>query len=250
MDYTLPNWLQEVGSSIYWICQFALLYPLWVAWQRREYWTLPVQILFWVLVALEINCFFLNTLNLLSLNAEFIAMFELPSYGISTWGFAHLQSNIRCLGFIGVYYYALQSQTIRRVLHGWIPVLVLIALFDSFYFNPFLEFKHNEYTEFSQNITVIVLCLLYFEQLLQQLRTSQIEREPMFWISISAIVQLTGVLVFGNIINKMLADTNYTNGRNYQALFGLVHSSVTLVSYGLLTLAFYQLGRQQKMVLK
>jgi hypothetical protein len=248
MDYTLPNWLQNAGITIYWICQFALLYPLWVAWQRREYWTLPVQILFWSLVALEINCFFLNTFNQLDTSAAFKARF--PPHGISTWGFAHLQGNIRGLGYIAVYYYALQSQTIRRVLRSWIPVLVLIALLDSFYFNPFLEFKHNEYTEFSQNITVIVLSLLYFEQLLQQLRTSQIEREPMFWISISAIVQLTGVLVFGNIINKILADTHFTIGRTFQALFGLVSSSITLVSYVLLTLAFYQLGRQQKMALK
>ncbi|WP_303310707.1 hypothetical protein [Hymenobacter sp. BT730] len=248
MDYTLPIWLRETGVIIYWICQVALLYPLWVAWRRRDYWTLPVQILFWVLVALEVNCFFLDLFNLLDNSAEFRARF--PPYGISTWPFVHVQINLWGLGYIAMFYYALQSPKIRQVLRIWVPVLLIISLLDSFYLHPFVDFKADQYAQTSQFITVIVLCVLYFEQLLQQLRISQVERDPLFWIATASILYFTSSLVMGSLTNKMLADTHYTNGRNFQALFGLISSSACLLSYVLLTIGFYQLGREQKLVLQ
>lgn len=243
MNIQLPEWLVILGNTIYWVCQIALLVPLLVAWQRRAYWTKPLQALFWVLVALEINCFFLNFRTLIRLCGL------KPDQAFSTWPLFHLQSNFHGLGHLLVFYYAINNRLIRKVIRLSVPVLVALALLDSFYLNPFANYKANTITQVTESLIVLGLSIIYLEQLLVELPVNRVEHNPMFWVTIYVIVFFAGTLIMDVLMNSLNIDVHATSAKKYlKPVFGLVNSSVTLLSYVLLTLAYRNCGRQDERV--
>lgn len=237
MDQSLPEWLVTLGHTIYWICQVALLIPLWMAWQRRRFWTPPLQALFWILTVLEINCFFLNLLPFLYRQGY--------AWAYTNWPLIHLQTNLDGLGHILVFYCAIRSPRIRKGVRIVVPLLAVLALVDSFYLNPFAQYKHDIYTQVAQYSVALALCLLYLEQLIQEIQYRRIERNPMFWVAIYTIISLAGTLIMGSLINTLLVDIHAPNlAKFYRAIFGLVESSVVLLSYFLLFMAYRNCGRE------
>ncbi|QIX62588.1 hypothetical protein HER32_15965 [Hymenobacter sp. BT18] len=243
MDIVLPEWLVTLGNTLYWVCQVALLIPLWLAWQRRAYWTKPLQVLFWVLVVVETNCFLLALPTL-------VRLFGFKTNpNLSTWPLFHLQSNFHGLGHLLVFYYAIHNKQICKVIRLLVPVLVALALLDSFYLNPFANYKPNTITQVTESLIVLGLSIIYLEQLLVELPVSRVEHNPMFWVTIYTILFFAGTLIMDILMNSLNIDVHAASTRKYlMPVFGLVSSSVTLLSYVLLTWAYRNCGRQDERV--
>ncbi|RYU82181.1 hypothetical protein [Hymenobacter persicinus] len=92
------------------------------------------------------------------------------------------------------YWYALTGPRNRRFLVASLTVFVLVFVGESVYWGGFWQ-GENPCSHAVQTIVLLSFALLYFEQLLRELRTIQLEHDPMFLVSVGVMLYYAGTIV-------------------------------------------------------
>lgn len=118
----------------------------------------------------------------------------------------------------------------------WLPVVVvlfsLVSLYS--YIEPENLFRFNTVQRFAESFLVLALVLLYFYKIIRDLVIINLEREPMFWVSVGLLLYFSGnVFIF--------VSSNYVIQRSTtlsQKLWN-IHALLYMVLYGLYTWALW-----------
>jgi hypothetical protein len=96
--------------------------------------------------------------------------------------------------FLGyLFYQNTHVESSRRLLKAGFVVFVVVAATEWLYFEGITG--NQAYTRATQSILLIGATMLYFEQILQELRNIQLHRDPMFLVSIGVILYYAGALM-------------------------------------------------------
>jgi hypothetical protein len=102
------------------------------------------------------------------------------------------------------------------------------------------------YTIVLKSTFVVVLVLLYFEQMLQELRNVRLERDPMFVISVALLLYFAGTVVT-LVMKTYFIDHNAL--LQAQIVFA-VNSVLNLVMSGLIAWGFWLSGQRQQVAVE
>lgn len=122
-------------------------------------------------------------------------------------------------------------QSVDKIAYAIIAASVLFVLFNIVFVHGF--FKVSTYSISVQAVGTIVVSLLYFYVLIQQLPTESITKLPMFWINTAMLIYHSGIfLIFlsADYLTTVLGD-NFI-------VYLSIHHVIALIYYALL---FYAL---------
>lgn len=91
------------------------------------------------------------------------------------------------------YYQTLHTRNGRRVLLTGTIIFIVVALMESIYWRG--DYGAKTYTRVCQGVLLVGAALVYFEQVLRELRNIQLERDPMFLISVGTTLYYSGTLM-------------------------------------------------------
>jgi hypothetical protein len=146
--------------------------------------------------------------------------------------------------FIGVAYHRILRFRIRRY---FLPLGILytaFALLDTLVLHGLM--RSITYTTVLESTLVVVLTLLYFEQMLRELRNVRLERDPMFVISVALLLYFAGTVVTF-VMRAYFIDQNALLQR--QIVFS-VNSMLNLVMHGLIAWGFWLAGQRQQVAVE
>ncbi|GAA4018077.1 hypothetical protein GCM10022408_34730 [Hymenobacter fastidiosus] len=119
---------------------------------------------------------------------------------------------------------------------------MIVALVQVVYFRGL--YASNTYARIAQSILLIGAALLYFEQILQELRSIQLEHDPMFLVSVGVMLYFAGCLMVFILEDSMYAQKQITQvWMMYSIQFVLL-----IVFNATLTLALYRTRENVKRV--
>jgi hypothetical protein len=153
-----------------------------------------------------------------------------PHWHLAIW---HAFTVVETLFFLRIYYLTLTSRLLGRLIIGVTPVFLVFAALDTFYLEGINQI--NSYTHVLQSAVLIGLALLYFEQLLNELRVMRLERDPLFLVSTAVVLYFSGTVLMYVFINHFLT----TNDHAGNEVIYTINSVVNLVQYSLFALAFW-----------
>ncbi|UOQ55327.1 hypothetical protein [Hymenobacter cellulosivorans] len=219
----IPSWLLTVCEYLEQIAGLVVLLPLGLGvwrWPR-----LPTT--------LRLLTGYLAFTEIVLLTSSLVELYW-PVWSISLW---HLFTLVQTLLFLRIYYLTLTSPALRRLLPAVVVAFTAFALLDSLY----LEGLHqmNSYTHVLQSALLIGLALLYFEQLLNELRVIRLEQDPLFLVSTAVVLYFSGTVLLYVFVNKLSAPADYAS---HQVIYTL-NSMVNLIQYVLFALAFWYAGQ-------
>lgn len=161
----------------------------------------------------------LNTLGLILMLQKQNNLFIMPIYTVGEFALLAL-----------VYRYTLQSEAFNR----WLPWLVggfaAYTLFDVLPTGRLTAFRPGQ--QVVQCVLVLVLVTLYFRKLLQELRVTQLRKEPMVWVSAGLLVYFLGYLqiaLFGHYLLRY--------SKEFNLLVWGIHAVLFMALYGCYSLA-------------
>ncbi|WBO85074.1 hypothetical protein [Hymenobacter yonginensis] len=146
--------------------------------------------------------------------------------------------------FIGVAYHRVLRFRLRRY---FLPLGILytaFALLDTFVLHGLM--LPITYTTVLKSVLIIALTLLYFEQMLRELRNVRLERDPMFVISVALLLYYAGTVV-AFIMRAYFIDQNAL--LQIQKVYA-VNSVLNLVMHGLIARGFWLAGRQPQLAVE
>jgi hypothetical protein len=169
-----------------------------------------------------------------TLLAATVAELYQPQWHLALW---HAFTILETLIFFRIYYLTLRFRLLQRLILWVTPVFTLFALLDTFYLEGLQQV--NAYTHVLQSALLIALALLYFEQLLNELQVTRLERDPLFLVSTAVVLYFSGTVLMFVFINHFLTTNDYAGNR----VVYTINSVVNLVQYTLFSLAFWYAGR-------
>lgn len=99
------------------------------------------------------------------------------------------------LGILSVIFYQiLNSSRIKKMILFVAPVLVLFGLLN--YITIQGPFQYNTYSVIFAHIPIIILCLCYFKQLLQETSIIVLHKEPLVWMTMGTFIYHSASLPF------------------------------------------------------
>lgn len=146
--------------------------------------------------------------------------------------------------FIGGAYHCVLRFRLRRY---FLPLGVLytaFALLDTFVLHGLM--RSITYTIVLKSAFVVVLTLLYFEQILRELRNIRLERDPMFVISVALLLYYAGTVV----ALMMQAYFSEQNALLQSQIVYTVNSVLNLVMHGLIAWGFWLVGQQPQVAVE
>jgi len=211
----VPAWLLKASEILEWVSQLSIVVPLVIAWRRRAFFTPAVRVLSWYVylslftsLALQIGRHLLHVNNPVQ----------------------HLYTLLKTLLFSHMYYLALQRPWHRQLVY-WLTIgFVVFAALDAFYFEGLM--RYNSYSRALQSLLLIGFAMLYFEQMLRELRVPRLERDSLFLASVGLVIYSAGTGMLFVLTNNFNEDLS---------MLTLAFDTVFLLNIifnGLLTLAF------------
>ncbi|HEX8427212.1 hypothetical protein [Hymenobacter sp.] len=213
-------WILKFRTILTYTGELSLLLPIWVGYQRWFVLQKHHKVVLWCCVMWAI----------LTIVGEIL--FALKRHNLFVWNIVTILEAL----FLGyAFYLVLRSQKIRRLLRVAAVVFLVTALIDFFYLSGLGA--TTVYTVALESVLLIATVLLYFEQLLRELRTTSLEQNPMFVIGIGVITYFAGtVMVF------LLQDS--VSGVQ-EMIMMMVNSFLSLVLNAIIARAFWLVGRVQ-----
>lgn len=220
--------LMQLLYALSYLGQASILVPIIIGFQRRRLLTPASRIIF--------HCC-LMWLVMMTLG-ESIRKAGYPN--IFVWDTVTILE----MWFIGVAYHRVLRFRFRRY---FLPLGILytaFALLDTFVLHGLLQ--SITYTIVLKSALVVVLTMLYFEQMLRELRNVRLERDPMFVISVALLLYFAGTVVTF-VMKAYFKDQNAL--LQAQIVFA-VNSVLNIVMHGLIAWAFWLVGRQQQVAVE
>ncbi|MDF7810326.1 hypothetical protein [Hymenobacter sp. YC55] len=213
-------WVLKVRPILTYTSELSLLLPIGVGYR---YWSVLQKhhkVILWCCVMWAV------------LTAIGEILFAAKQHNLFVWNTVTILETL----FLGYAFYSvLRSSKARYFLRIAAGVFIVLAVTDFFYLSG-LE-ATTVYTVAAESALLISTVLLYFEQLLQELRTSSMERNPMFVIGIGVIIYFAGtVMVF------LLQDS--VSGVQ-EMLMMMVNSVLSLILNSIIAWAFLLVGKMQ-----
>lgn len=103
------------------------------------------------------------------------------------------------------YYFALNGRKLKKALLGLAALALIISLLDSVFWNPFLT-SFNSYGQAASSVLTLLLVLLYFRQLLNELRVVSLEHDPLFLASVGFLLYYAGTFFYFLVQNYIVTD--------------------------------------------
>ncbi|GAA3944784.1 hypothetical protein GCM10022406_28760 [Hymenobacter algoricola] len=103
---------------------------------------------------------------------------------------------------------SLHSSKVKRFFAWAVILFFVVALVQVIYLRG--VYASNTYARLAQSTLLISAALLYFEQTLQELRTIQLEYDPMFLVSVGVILYFAGCLMVFTLEDSMYAQKQFT----------------------------------------
>ncbi|WP_187314944.1 hypothetical protein [Hymenobacter sp. BT190] len=118
------------------------------------------------------------------------------------------------------------------------------ALLDTFVLHGLMQ--AITYTIVLKSALVVVLTMLYFEQVLRELRNVRLERDPMFVISVALLLYYAGT-----VMSLVMRDYFFNQNALFQGYVAFaVNSVLNIVMHGLIAWAFWLAGRQPQLAVE
>jgi hypothetical protein len=219
---SLPDliWVNKVSYMLDVGREFSLLLPLVVGYLRWDYLQPHHKAVFWCCVMWAV------------LTATGEVLFFLKQPNIAVWNSVTI---LETLFIFHSFYLVIRSEKLRRYLRMSVALFIVVAIADFFFLSGLKA--TTVYTVALESVLLVVVVLLYFEQLMQELRTTPLERNPMFVIGIGVMTYFAGtVMVF------LLQDT-VTGVQD--TLMMMINSILSLVLNSIIARAFWLVGRAQ-----
>ncbi|AII51021.1 hypothetical protein [Hymenobacter sp. APR13] len=161
-------------------------------------------------------------------------------YNVAVWDAVDILE----MWFIGVAYHRVLRFRLRRY---FLPLGILytaFALLDAFVLHGLM--LPITYTTVLKSAFVVVLTLLYFEQILRELRNVRLERDPMFVISVALLLYYAGTVVALIMRSYFFEQNDVLQGDIVYA----INSVLNLVMHGLIARGFWLTGRQPQLAVE
>jgi hypothetical protein len=95
---------------------------------------------------------------------------------------------------LAVFYNILHSQWTKKIIYLIAGMLIPFGIVN--YISIQGPFQYNTYSVITSHIVIIILCLLYFKQLLQEPGIIVLQKEPMVWITLGTFLYQAASLPF------------------------------------------------------
>jgi hypothetical protein len=211
----IPAWLLTASEVLEWVSQLSVLVPLAIAWRRRALFTPAVRVLYWYV--------YLSLFTSLALQiGRYLFHLNTPVQ--------HLYTLLKTLLFGRMYYLAFRRSWHRQLVRVLTLGFAGFAVLDAFYLEGLTHF--NSYGRAVQSLLLIGFAMLYFEQMLRELRVSRLEQDPLFLVSVGLVIYSAGTGMLFVLIN------NFTESLSVLTLAFDIVSLLNIAFNVLLSLAF------------
>ncbi|OUJ73283.1 hypothetical protein [Hymenobacter crusticola] len=181
----IPAWLLTASDVLEWVSQLSVLVPLAIAWRRRVFFTPAVRVLSgYVYLSLFTSLALQIGRHVLHLNNPV----------------QHLYTLLKTLLFGRMYYLALRRPWHRQLVYWLTLGFIGFAALDAFYLEGLT--RYNSYGRAVQSLLLIGFAMLYFEQMLRELRVSRLEQDPLFLASVGLVIYSAGTGMLFVLINN------------------------------------------------
>lgn len=177
MPASEASWLSHLSQVLYYLAHISVLGPLLVGLWRWHVLPKMFQPVVWCCTMWAVLIPF----------AEYAAYAW--HYNVAFWHVMRVLEGL-LLGY--AYYLALRAPALRQALRWLAPAFVVLALADSLVLSGW--WKLNIYTIAVECTGLIALALLYFEQVLHELRNMDLRQDPMFVLSVGVLVYFAGTV--------------------------------------------------------
>lgn len=185
----VPTWLLTASDVLEWVSQLSVLVPLVVAWRRRASFAPAVRVLSWYVY--------------LSLFTSLALQIGRHLFHVNN-PVQHLYTLLKTLLFSRMYYLALRRSQQRQLVYWLTLAFVVFAVFDAFYLEGLMHY--NSYGRAVQSVLLIGFALLYFEQMLRELRVAKLEQDPLFLASVGLVIYSAGTAMLFVLTNNFTED--------------------------------------------
>lgn len=169
---------------------------------------------------------------------EFVCIY----YSYNQWHNIHIYNAFRIVEFFimpFIYYKAFTNKKFKEITKYAIVLITSVYLVNLLFIQG--PFKFNTYTIITGRISLIIITLLYFFELLQKVETTSLYREPMLWIS-------TGLLFYsvGSFLIHGLYDLHSNFPPDLSRKIWAINSILNLFLNLIYSIAFLCKPRSQK----
>lgn len=103
----------------------------------------------------------------------------------------HLHTYVE-LGFFLWVYSDILSRDKSRLLKIFALIFYVLSVLNSIFLESFMEFNSNQ--RYLEGVILIIVCLLYFNQLFKELKIEKLERDPYFLLTSVILIYFCGTL--------------------------------------------------------
>ncbi|UOQ67336.1 hypothetical protein [Hymenobacter volaticus] len=213
-------WVLKVRLVLTYTSELSLLLPIWVGYRRWAVLQKHHKVVLWCCVMWTV----------LTVIGEIL--FAVKQHNLFVWNTVTI---LETLFLSYAFYLKIRSSKARRLLRIAAGVFVVLAVTDFFYLSGLKA--TTVYAVAAESVFLITTVLLYFEQLLQELRTTSLGRTPMFLIGIGVITYFAGTLMVFLLQNSVSGIQ--------EMLMMTVNSVLSLVLNSIIAWAFFLIGKLQ-----
>jgi hypothetical protein len=213
-------WVLEVRPVLTYTAELSLLLPIWMGYRRWSVLQKHHKVVLWC-------CLMWAVLTVIG-----EILFATKQHNLFVWNTVTILETL----FLGyAFYLVIRSSKLRHFLRIGAGIFVVLAVTDFFYLSGLKAV--TVYTVAAETVLLITTVLLYFEQLLQELRATSLERNPMFLIGVGVIIYFAGtVMVF--LLQNSVSGVQ-------EMLMMMVNSVLSLVLNSIIAWAFLLTGKTQ-----
>ena len=212
-------WVIRFLRILYFAGLFSLLIPAWMGYRRRQVLLPSHRAVWWC-------CLMWTVLTILAEGLR-----QSGRHNTAVWNLVVILETL-LLGY--AFYLTLHSSKTRGYLRAMGSLFLGVSLID-FYLTGL--HASTKVTVALESVVLITVVLLYFEQLLQELRIKLLDREPMFLIGVGVITYFAGtVMIFLLPIGMSGVQTLVVMGVN--AILSIALNSI-------IARAFWLVGQKQ-----
>lgn len=213
-----------ISEFIRFTAQLSLLLPLWIGYRRWHHLKQEHRPVFWCCVMWAV----------LTVVGE--VLFAAKQLNLYVWNLVTVLETL----FLGyAFYLALPFSKIRWFIRLAAWVFITTAFADFFFISGLRA--TTTYTVALETILLVSLVLLYFERSLHDLRTTPLERHPMFVIGIGVITYFAGTVMVFLLQNSV-------HGIQ-KVMMMLINFVLSFILNSIIARAFWLAGREQLPVL-
>ncbi|WP_157263068.1 hypothetical protein [Pedobacter steynii] len=127
-----------------------------------------------------------------------------------------------------IYFYAFNKLTLKKLSIIFAGIAGVLILTNAFFIEGLSKFPSIGNTILS--VTLILLSLLYFWQLLDQVEIVRLEKQPMFWIS-AGVLSYCSINIFLFMLIRSLGSLSQN--------FWTIHSIINIIANSLFAIALF-----------